>query len=241
MLQAIVTKAYQLLSGYQAIEPLDICTHCCLEPAEAQRLARLPVSEIPKDLLRLYTNGAQSGSTPPPEIKHFLPRYLELIAQFDAPSHSLEIVLKRLCALSPNDWQPAERQLLADFADAFWAQCLAIHPLPAGERIDAILIMFHLGGFELQPLLVQWLQFGTDAALLHYRDLALLGFQHHSSNPALQNSFADALVSQQLYGWAFGPSARAHFSTAIEGAIVENRLCEEDLCDLSWLYNWLTM
>jgi hypothetical protein len=239
MLQSLLTKAYQLFAHYPASEPLDICTACCMEPQEAQRLAKMPVSEIPMDLLRIYTNGAKTDRTPPAELKHFLPRYLELIAQFNIPSHSVEIVLQRLERLSPSEWTPAERQLLNDFADAFWKKCLSQYPLPNGDTIDGFLIMFYKGGFELTPLLQLWQQTHGDTALLHYRDLALLGFQHHKSSPGLQNSFADAWVSQQLYDWAFGTAANTHFSVAIEQAILANTLPEADLADLNWLYELL--
>jgi hypothetical protein len=240
MPQQIVEKAYQLFAEYQVKPPLDICTAgCCMDPAEAALLASLPVREIPVDLLRLYTNGAKSNSTPPEEIKHFLPRYLELIAQFDIPSHSVEIVLQQLGCLLPTDWEQAEQQLLTDFTHTFGAHCLSIYPLPEGETIDNFLIMFHLGGFDLDPLLRLWERTHGETALLHYRDLALLGFKHHKAMPTLQNDFSSHPLAQILHDWAFSIAAKAHFSATIELAILENNLPKEDTDSLNFLYELL--
>jgi hypothetical protein len=240
VLQQTVEKAYQLFAAYHAKTPLDICTAgCCMDPAEAALLASLPVREIPVDLLRLYTNGAKSDSTPPTEVKHFLPRYLELIAQFDIPSHSVEIVLRQLSCLSPTDWKPDEQQLLTDFAHIFGAHCLSIYPLPEGETIDNFLIMFHLGGFDLDPLLRLWERTYGETALWHYRDLALLGFKHHKAMPTLQNDFSIHPLAQILHAWAFSTSVKAHFSAAIETAILENNLSEADTDSLNLLYELL--
>jgi hypothetical protein len=240
VLQQIVEKGYQLFAAYQAKPPLDICTAgCCIDPAEAALLARLPVKEIPVDLLRLYTNGAKSNSTPPAEVKHFLPRYLELIAQFDIPSHSVEIVLQQLSCLLTTDWKPEEQQLLTDFTHIFGAHCLSIYPLPKGETIDNFLIMFHLGGLNLSPLLHVWEGINGETALLHYRDLALLGFKHHKEMPTLQNDFATHDLAHILHAWAFGTAAKAHFSVAIETAILENNLPQADTDSLDLLYELL--
>lgn len=240
MLQQTIEKAYQLFAVYQAKIPLDVCTAgCCMNPAEATLLASFPVREIPMDLLRLYTDGANDGSTPPAELKHFLPRYLELIAQFDIPSHSVEIVLQRLACLLPTDWEPAEQQLLTDFTHTFGAHCLSIYPLPEGETIDNFLIMFHFGGFDLNPLLRLWECTNSETALLHYRDLALLGFKHHKAIPALQNAFATEEVARILHNWAFGTTAKTQFSAAIEQVIMTNTLPEGDIADLNSLYELL--
>ena len=89
----------------------------------------------------MYNDGAHSEKTPLAELKHFLPRYLELVSQFDFPSHSAEIALKRLKSLNQTAWSEGELNLLTAFASDYFRYCLSMYPLEGGERIDSILIM----------------------------------------------------------------------------------------------------
>ncbi|MEM6262875.1 MAG: hypothetical protein AAGI38_10235 [Bacteroidota bacterium] len=144
-MEEIIKEAYSLFENYQAQSPLDICTDCCMDKKDEGVLASLPVKEIPKSLLMEYNDGAATAKTPINELKHFLPRYIELIVNFDFPSHSTEISLKRLKPFDREEWTSDEIEFLEKFAFTFFKKCISIHPLPKSEVIDSILIMFWRG------------------------------------------------------------------------------------------------
>lgn len=123
-------------------------------------------------------------------MKHFLPRVLELVTQFEFPCHSLEITFTRLDLNQPDHWRPDERQLLAAFASAYFEVCLARYPLPAGDKLADILLMFGLAHFEVAPLLHAWETSRTVASLAHLTDLLVEGLSCSPPKPLqLSNPF----------------------------------------------------
>ncbi|TYZ05886.1 hypothetical protein FY528_20265 [Hymenobacter lutimineralis] len=153
-MKEIIKTAYRIFSKYKAARPLDICTECCMNINNEALLASLPVHDIPKDLLGKYNDEASTGKTPISELKHFLPRYIELASHFQFPSHSPELSFKRLTPFDKSEWTSAELTFLNRFSLEYFKYCLSIYPLPTEyEGIDSILIMLWLGSFDIDTLL----------------------------------------------------------------------------------------
>jgi hypothetical protein len=233
-----VERAYQLFATYPITKPLDVCTDCCITEEEEKELLKRPVRDISKETLSHYTTGASSGNTPIHEIKHFLPRYLHLISQFDFPSHSVEISLRRLASISSADWAGEEGQLMSDFSVQFFLYCLAHYPLPEQDTIEVILIMFWNGGRDIKPLLAAWADEIHANSVLHYRDLL---FRTFKGNGKLSNGFGDdPRLAELLFNWAHAPGTQCVFANAIETLVLANEPMEpEDWDDLNLLYDRL--
>ncbi|MBO9566081.1 MAG: hypothetical protein J7621_25120, partial [Niastella sp.] len=130
MLQETIELAYRIFRHYPAMRPLDVCTEgCCMEPAGEERLAIMPVQEIPLSLLMEYNDGAKSSKTPTGEVKHFLPRYFELVSNFQFPSHSTELSFCRLAPFDQQEWTADELEVLNSFAIEFFRKCLHAYPI----------------------------------------------------------------------------------------------------------------
>lgn len=128
-----------------------------MKPEDEAKLASLPVRQIPKDLLADYNDGAKPNKTTIEEVKHFLPRYLDLIAQFQFPTHSAELSFSRLIPFDKTEWTKQELDLLNQFTIEYFKHCLSIYPLPSfNDRIDTILIMLWKAGFNVGNLLTIW-------------------------------------------------------------------------------------
>jgi hypothetical protein len=239
MLSATIQNAYNLFSRYQPTGTLDICTACCMKPEDERLLAALPVSDIPRDLLSEYNDGARTEKTELEEVKHFLPRYLELISQFNFPSHSTELSLSRLFRYYPSEWTKEESALLHRFMNEFFDHCLSTYPLPANDEIDSILIMFWAAHLDIQPLLDKWETSGSTTALLHFRDLHFNGFSQY--NPTkLGNAFGDRNLADIIRAWLASEKVKQHFAARIEQVIIKNEPLEEgDLDELNLLYDML--
>ncbi len=111
MLTEIIEKSYRLFAKYHPTRPLDICTNCCMTPEAEAKLASLAVNQIPKELLAAYNDGAKPEKTRIEEVKHFLPRYLDLVAQFEFPTHSTELSFSRLIPFDKHEWTKEELEL----------------------------------------------------------------------------------------------------------------------------------
>ena len=239
MQKELIDRAYAIFSKYEVSRPLDVCTdECCMKVEDEGRLASLPVSDIPLELLAEYNDSAKPEKTRIEELKHFLPRYLALIADFKFPSHSMELSFSRLVPFDRNEWTELELKLLDFFSETFFQHCLNSYPLPSfNEHIDSVLIMFWKGQFmDMDRLLNIWEQTEDVAATLHYKDFVLNGFEYHNRKK-LSNTFADMELSKKLVAWTESAKTRKIFEVRIESIFMGESIQEEQtLNELSLLY-----
>ena len=238
MLDEVVERAYDVFSKYAVNVPLDVCTVCCLTAEEELRLARTPVRGIPVELLADYTDSARPEKTRIDEVKHFLPRYLELVSQFVFPTHSAELSFSRLSPFSKDEWSEEEQDVLCSFAIEFFTRCLATYPLPEG--IDTILIMLDKGGFAIEPLLDIWKTTNGLMSTLNFTDLYVEGFDFTKSR--LTNAFdEDGKVSEVLAAWFDDDQVKAIFRERIENAVMGDIVHDEkSIVKLSFFYEMMS-
>lgn len=174
-------------------------------------------------------------------MKHFLPRVLELVNNFDFPCHSPEIVFSRLGLEKTEYWPSEERQLLHDFSLLFFRKCLSIYPSPSYESIDTYLVMFGSAYFDLNLLLTEWKNTKTLTSLLHFKDLVWHRLKYQAQIPIkLNNAFSEPFVNTIILDWLSNKNTKKTFSVRIENEIVNNeRLSQENLNELSWIYEML--
>ncbi|MBK9381586.1 MAG: hypothetical protein IPN39_09675 [Chitinophagaceae bacterium] len=238
MLTEIIDKSYGLFAKYNPKKPLDICTDCCMKPEDEAKLASLPVRQIPKDLLADYNDGAKPNKTTIEEVKHFLPRYLDLIAQFQFPTHSAELSFSRLIPFDKTEWTKQELDLLNQFTIDYFKHCLSIYPLPSfNDRIDTILIMLWKAGFNVGNLLTIWESEKTKESALHFRDLHFHGFDQYNKTK-LCSTFGDKELADILRTWLDTEKVKQNFADTIELLIIEaSNLADTDINELNLLHD----
>ncbi|MDR1854230.1 MAG: hypothetical protein LBR05_04915 [Azoarcus sp.] len=225
MLDDLLETAYRTFAPYPAPETLGCqCPLCRLEESQS-RLRAMAVREIPDELLWRYHFIPHADKASVGEIKHFLPRYLEIVSKFQFDHFWAEVALDRLKFVN-GEWTDEERALLDDWARAFFSCCLSRYydhdvapTAPHIENIVDIVIMLAHGNFDLSPLLEVWVEDSGLPALLHYKDLLLWGFSGDMS--VLENSFAadDEGLCASLGGWARRPEVVAHFIARCDWAL----------------------
>ena len=237
MLKEIIDKSYGLFAKYIPTRPLDICTDCCMSPEAEAKLASLPVRQIPKDLLAEYNDGAKPEKTRIEEVKHFLPRYFDLIGQFEFPTHSPELSFSRLLPFDKSEWTNEELELLNQFPIEYFKHCLSIYPIPSfNDRIDAILIMLWSAGFNVNELLTIWENEKTKESALHFRDLYFHGFDQFNQTK-LFSPFGEKELAHILRIWLDTEKVKQSFADTIEQLIIEKGDLEErDTNELNLLY-----
>jgi hypothetical protein len=242
-LPELVEAAYPLFAPYTIGSTLSVCKACCVSEAEERELVHTPLRAVSRQLLddAYYASARNYSAQERWEMKHFLPRVLELVTQFEFPCHSLEITFTRLDLDQPAHWLPRERQLLAAFARAYFEACLGRYPLPAGDTLAAILLMFGLAHFELAPLLRAWETHNTLTSLAHLTDLLVDEICYTPPKPLqLTNAFTMPYVDQQLAGWLNDPAVRARLTAQVEYALCHQSLPDELATRASWAYEVLT-
>jgi len=239
-MREIVNKGYELFAQYRVNRPLDVCTDCCMTIEDESKLASLPVKEIPLELLSTYNDSAKPEKTRIEEVKHFLPRYLDLIANYNFPTHSTELALSRIVPFDKSEWTKNELEFLETFAATFFQHTLKTYPIPSFyDRIDALLIMLWKAGFNIERLLKIWEETDTLQSVLHYNDLHYHGFKEHNKNE-LSSGFGDKALWQVLTHWLQQDKTKKIFKLRIEQVILGEYAIEENILnELNLLYESL--
>jgi hypothetical protein len=182
-LDAIIADAYDVFGRYRIGDTLTVChCTCCMTPEVERELVKTPLREIPADLLAEYTNSAHDWDDGPVarEMRYFLPRYLELIAQGRPPdSMGLDICLRRLAfAKWREQWPDREVAVIDRFFDALvrdsTKNCGLSH-WPAGWKLtfdftDVLTCIVTARG-RLDAALAAWDASDDPGAVLHMASL----------------------------------------------------------------------
>ena len=229
-LPEIIKAAYELFAPYTVGSTLEVCKVCCVSDAEEQEVLRTPLRTVSAAVLNAgYYYSARSGSEREHwEMKHFLPRLLELVTQFDFPMHSTEITLSRLELHRTTQWPVPEITLLQTFAEAFFAQCLGQYPLPGGTSLTEMLIMFGLGHFDLTRLLAAWAAARSQSSALHTAEFLLQEVHfdrvgHHR----LQNAFSEPHINAAVAAWLNEATVPQQLALQLEHHVLNNAALDD--------------
>ncbi|ENX58400.1 hypothetical protein F902_02800 [Acinetobacter higginsii] len=198
-LKNLITEAYQLFSSYLMGDQFEVCHGtCCLQTADGELLKRLPVALLNCRLIYEYLDAAESMDkfALAQQIKHLLPKILELLIQGENLSHSTEIILNKCYFNLENAWKTKEIQFMQKFTLAFF-QYKAIY-FDENYSLDEYITIFHLAGLDIQPLLDEWVLLLTHhSALINLANMLNYWFY----NGIYNNSFADHKLKQIMYVW----------------------------------------
>lgn len=238
LLDEIVEKSYKLFESYTIGQTLDVCKRCCISDADEARLVNTPLREVSSSVLRSgYFESARAYTDRELwEMKHFLPRVLELVSNFDFPCTSVEEVFIRLELHKPERWTSEELQLLQNFSVEFFKKCLSYYPyLPDGDDISTYLTMFGVAHFSLKPILNAWINSESIESTLQFKDFIINDIKYHSPNNfEIKNAFAEESTNTTLSNWLNDAAVKSKFSIKIERILVENKnLNAETMQELS--------
>lgn len=218
--QEALQDVYQSFSRYRAPKTtLDVCIACCMDEADERAMRRLPLRELTAQHFHAYNDTAKSERQPAAELKYFLPRLLDLMAQGARLHHSTELYLDRLGRCDPAEFSESERAAIDAYALAFFSEGLTQRPDDPGGRFmgdDAvgILLMFDIGGVDVAPLLAHWLADEAPAATLHY---VRARYWSLGSSEPFCNAFANdrPRFHETIADWMHDPAHRGLFAQRI--------------------------
>jgi len=113
-LNELIEKASKIFESYKIGKTLAVCKACCVTDDEEAELVNSPLRTTTSNILwRAYYESARNFSDRELlEMKHFLPRVLELVNNFDVPCHSPEIVFTRLGLHKPEQWKKRRNSII---------------------------------------------------------------------------------------------------------------------------------
>ncbi|PJK09491.1 hypothetical protein CO614_09870 [Lysobacteraceae bacterium NML120232] len=176
-----IERCYQAFGDYPVPSELDVCTQCCMAPEMEAQMRKLPLRDIPAEYFHVYNSSAKADVQRADEVGYFLPRMLELIAQGEELHYSTEMYLVRLERCPKGGFTPLQWQAVQAAAEAVFAEALSRYPWqpyihePLFVLFD-VLLMWHKGGLDIQPMLDFWQRSDTPSATLQYADSAWFGY-----------------------------------------------------------------
>lgn len=183
-LRALIEQGYRLFAGHPLSIPLGVCKcNVCCSDEDERSLATTPLRQVSSRLLSEYTNSAHGYDerSDGHVLRHFLPRYFELIALNDPPHYGdLAHCLVRLgTADYRRNWSTIEADFIDRVFDALLREKLADLRLthwPVGFAltypIDELITMAILGGGNVDRLLKVWEHAPDPGASAHIASLA---------------------------------------------------------------------
>ncbi|HEY4083476.1 MAG TPA: hypothetical protein VGM81_22530 [Burkholderiaceae bacterium] len=215
-LQAVIVDAYTVFGRHRApAHPLDACTACCLSEELEQEMRQLPLNKLSGRHFYEYNTAAKSDTQPADEVLYLLPRMLELIAEGVDVHHSIELALQRVGSCPSGSFGQKELDVLDRFALAYFQEALCAECVMAGrckwhEEPMSILLMFHMAGLSIEPLLDGWLRTSHPAATVQWVEATYWRFWEKQE---YENPFADdyPVFKRQIKHWLLNPEHRQRF------------------------------
>jgi hypothetical protein len=169
-----VENSYDVFHQYSLNEKLTVCRCSVCVDFETERLLIVtPLRQIPSGLLAQYTHSAHPWDcTLANDLRHFLPRYFELIGFGDFPCYtSPAVCLDRLGSANYRfDWPAIEADAVDRYFTALFRQRLqasiSLAELDDPEDTEDILCMVARAGGNLAELLDVWDTLSSTTVLL---------------------------------------------------------------------------
>lgn len=245
-LENIIEQAYKIFEKYTIGSTLDVCKRCCVSDSDEAILVNTPLREITTQQLRsgYYASARSYSDQELWEMKHFLPRVLELMANFEVPDAATETVFYRLELHKKDQWTAEEMKLLTDFSKLFFEKCLSYYPYtPDGEVISTYLVMFSSADFELKPILKAWEKAKSLESVLHFKDLVLYDCDYGKGDSIiLKNAFNKPETNIEIEKWLNDKQTKASFSEKISLILDQKvKLDAETLSDMNFLKDMLVL
>ncbi|WP_017585706.1 hypothetical protein [Nocardiopsis ganjiahuensis] len=161
-MQSEIEDVYRVFARYPRPARVEGCRHCVTEN-DHQDLLGAPLRELDAERLRRFAHKALNTWGDVDDLRHFLPRLLELALRGDGDLHGLFAKLRQA---GWTEWPEDEREALRACLAVWWE-----HGLSGEDRADAPLGTLAEAGDDLGPYLDSWWGRDTPQALWALADL----------------------------------------------------------------------
>jgi hypothetical protein len=167
--------------------PVCGCPHCT-SPADDQQLGAKPLRQLTGNDLGRFAYKAVTTLGTVQDLKHFLPRLLEIAAHEGAVGGTdFEIMMGKLSYARWTDWTHAHRVAIGEYLIAMWRHMLSVFP----SSLDADACLCGIGQVvdDLAPFLNAWRLDASVPAVRHLADFIGSNLQTLLKHHRLGNAF----------------------------------------------------
>ncbi|HII2344549.1 TPA: hypothetical protein ACYZ12_002714 [Escherichia coli] len=149
-MQALIEQIYHTFRRYQVPQKFVVCCEYCLSQQEQKALRSTSLRAIPYSLINAWNSSPGPDPQNSDEVRYFLPRLLEFVAQGHFDNIHVVFSLRRINLASKENWRADERAILQRFA------CQYMTDWVSGDEaveLQYMLEMFFRADIALAPLL----------------------------------------------------------------------------------------
>ena len=115
-MQALIEQIYHIFRRYPAPKQFVVCCEYCLSQQEQKALRNTSLRAIPYSLINAWNSSPGPDPQNSDEVRYFLPRLLEFVAQGQFDNIHEVFSLRRINLASKENWREDEREILQQFA-----------------------------------------------------------------------------------------------------------------------------
>ena len=210
-----IRELYRVFSPYRSSAHPVGCP-CCVRYEDSVELFSRPLERLDADELWKFSRKVMTTWGDVRDLKHFLPRMLELLVENTSSHCDIEVVFGKLRLAEWRDWPAIERAAVKGFIDTAWRRCMREED--AAFRIDEWLSAFGCAGCELSPILSVWENCqcapGYEGLRRFIDDQAIAILKRRG---LAKGFWAGALVEQEkIVDWLLSPSTVARLTTTFD-------------------------
>ena len=164
-LESAVARLYLVFEKYPANPDMDFCDHC-ISKKEILELAATPLRSLSPELADDFTSSALFTLGSVADLKHFLPRLMELAALDSGFLSQMESLFGRLRHGEWMKWPAGEIAAVRELFHAFWLRQIS----DASEFSETAICAIAQAEDDLRPYLDTWLADDSLVAAYHLAD-----------------------------------------------------------------------
>ncbi|AHE60404.1 TPA: hypothetical protein ACN6ZO_001391 [Escherichia albertii] len=149
-MQALIEQIYLIFRRYPVPQQFVVCCEYCLSQQEQKALRNTSLREIPYSLINAWNSSPGPDPQNSDEVRYFLPRLLEFVAQGYFDNIHEVFTLRRINLASKENWRADERAILQQFACQFMVDWVSGDEV---VELQYMLEMFFRADIALTPLL----------------------------------------------------------------------------------------
>lgn len=205
-MKKLIKEAYELFM-YDLNGKLSVCTPCCVCEENVTKLIKTPVNELSEYLIREYLDAVNYDETGF-EIKHFLPRILEMTVKRAEIRLDTSLILDK-CHFERDIWNEKELDFMYRFSKEFIIDILKMDPKKMRvENVSIYITMFNISGLKTEHLfdIDIWKEESRKiTALKHFEEMMYYYTDSYtyysysfSTNPEFNNRINSWISSKEL-------------------------------------------
>lgn len=212
---------------YRVFAPYRISSHptgcpCCVRAGDAAVLFSRPLERLTADDLWRFSRKVLTTWGDDRDLKHFLPRMLELLVEDFGTPCDIGVVLGKLRLAEWPTWPAVERAAVDGFIQAVWVLCLRDER--AVCSVAEWLCAFGCAGCGMEPFLSEWENCRWGPGYSGLRDFIDSETRPLIRHRSLGNGFwGDAPEARSVVaGWLLSPATVARLTMIFEETLTSD-------------------